>query len=118
MAPNSPGVAEPAKRVAERPAGEERFITPQTRDESGGLSARPSTAASLKRARSGAAYAVLSAVRLGSQDLHRNGLCDRFFLNIICSIRSLVDLTIPKINSTTPKFDTVRPASPQAAAQY
>ena len=33
MALNISGVAEPAKRVAERPAGEERFNTPQTRDE-------------------------------------------------------------------------------------
>jgi len=32
-------MAEPAKRVAERPAGEERFITPKIRDESGGISA-------------------------------------------------------------------------------
>ena len=39
MALNIPGVAEPAKRVAERPAGEERFNTPQTRDETGGTSA-------------------------------------------------------------------------------
>ena len=39
MAYNVSGVAEPAQRVAERPAGEERFNTPQTRDESGGISA-------------------------------------------------------------------------------
>ena len=39
MALNVSGVAEPAQRVAERPAGEERFNTPQTRDESGGISA-------------------------------------------------------------------------------
>jgi len=39
MALNVSGVAEPAQRVAERPAGEERFMTPQNRDESGGISA-------------------------------------------------------------------------------
>ena len=39
IAHNITGVAEPAQRVAERPAGEERFKTPQTRDETGGTSA-------------------------------------------------------------------------------
>jgi len=49
-----PSVAETAKRFAERPAGKERSNSPQIRDAAGGISARPSTAASLKRARSGA----------------------------------------------------------------
>ena len=47
MSPNISSIAEPAQRVAERPAGEERFITPQTRDDSGGISASAEHRASL-----------------------------------------------------------------------
>jgi len=47
MAYNISSIAEPAKRVAERPASKARFIPPQNRAAADGISARPSTAASL-----------------------------------------------------------------------
>lgn len=54
MAHNVTGVAEPAKRVAERPASKARFIPPPTRAAAGGISARPSTAGGLSPPRSAA----------------------------------------------------------------